>query len=170
MREYYEKIWNFKGGMDMTIILCVDPGKMSGICVFSHEKGAEPELIASGEYEFCDYHKPIIETFAAAAINDAEIEVVCERFTINAQTVKNSQAPFSLEQIGILKHLMLVNGLDPDDLLFQSPSDAKKMFDNKALKKLDYWHTGGAGHALDAIRHGLLRCTKRGWVPRALLQ
>lgn len=154
----------------MAIILSVDPGKASGLAVFSYTRGEEPVLIASGEYDMRDYHKPIVETIIAASLDGSDIEVVCERFTINAQTVKNSQAPFSLEQIGILKHVMLVNGLDPDEIVFQSPSDAKRMFDNKALKKLEYWHVGGAGHALDAIRHGLLRCTKLGWVPRRLLQ
>jgi hypothetical protein len=44
------------------------------------------------------------------------------------------------------------------------------MFTNQALKKLGYWHTGGDGHALDAIRHGLLRLVKAGWIPRALLE
>jgi hypothetical protein len=44
------------------------------------------------------------------------------------------------------------------------------MFPNEALKKLDYWHKGGEGHALDAIRHGLLYLAKKGWTPRRLLQ
>jgi hypothetical protein len=44
------------------------------------------------------------------------------------------------------------------------------MFPNEALKKLEYWHRGGAGHALDAIRHGLLYLAKNGWTPRKLLQ
>lgn len=154
----------------MAIILSVDPGKASGLAVFSYTRGEEPELIASGEYEMREYHKPITETFMAAQSNRTEVAVVCERFTINAQTVRNSQAPFSLEQIGILKHLMLVNGYDPDDIVFQSPSDAKKMFNNANIKKLEYWHKGGAGHALDAIRHGLLYCVKNGWTPTRLLQ
>lgn len=155
----------------MTVYLAVDPGKMSGIAAISYTKGDDaPELIASGEYAMRAYHKPIVEAIVTCNYTKTPITVVCERFTINAQTVKNSQAPFSLEQIGILKHLMLVNGLDPDDIVFQSPSDAKRMFDNKALKKLGIWHTAGDGHALDAIRHGLLAITKAGWIPRALLQ
>jgi hypothetical protein len=154
----------------MTIYLCVDPGKMSGIAAISYDYQEAPELVASGEYDARNYHKPIIETIVASYYTKTPIKVICERFTINAQTVKNSQAPYSLEQIGVLKHLMLVNGLEPDDIVFQSPSDAKRMFDNSALKKLDFWHKGGDGHALDAIRHGLLAVTKDGWVPRALLQ
>jgi hypothetical protein len=95
---------------------------------------------------------------------------VCERFTITAQTTKNSQAPYSLEQIGVLKHLCREFGYDPEAIVFQSPADAKNMFPNPALKKIGTWHVGGAGHAQDAIRHALLRLTKTGWKPTILLE
>lgn len=150
----------------MRHILSVDPGKATGMALFSLEQGQEPVLIWSGEYQQDEYAKPIRETLA----NFPEVDVVCERFTINMQTVKNSQAPFSLEQIGILKQCLMDAGRKPDDIYFQSPSDAKAMFDNPKLKKLEYWHKGGEGHALDAIRHGLLRCVKVGWKPVRLLQ
>lgn len=156
--------------MTKKIILSVDPGKASGICTFSIVPGEEPVLEKSGEYQMKEYHIPIYETIKYAQAMGFKIEVVCERFIINAQTVRNSQAPFSLEQIGILKFIMLDCGIDPDELIFQSPSDAKKMFPNEALKKLEYWHKGGEGHANDSIRHGLLRLVKTGWKPMRLLQ
>ena len=149
----------------MRIILAVDPGKATGMACFSHIAGEEPELVWSGEYQQNEYAEPIREVLKAYP----DTEIVCERFTINAQTVKNSQAPFSLEQIGILKQCMLDAGRNTDDIYFQAPADAKAMFDNKKLKTLEYWHRGGEGHALDAIRHGLLRLVKTGWVPRRLL-
>lgn len=154
----------------MKIILAVDPGKMSGICTFKYSKGEPPVLAQSGEYEMSEYHRPIIEAIELSRLEEVDLEVVCERFTINAQTVKNSQAPYSLEQIGILKHVVMVNGFDHEKIKFQSPSDAKRMFPNEALKKLGYWHRGGAGHALDAARHGLLYCVKSGWMPTKLLE
>jgi hypothetical protein len=156
--------------MDMNrILLAVDPGKMSGVAAFKFS-GGEPELLYSGEYAMPEYHVPILRAITDARVLGITLEVVCERFTINAQTVKNSQAPYSLEQIGILKYLMLSNGIDHSLLVLQSPADAKRMFPNEALKKLDYWHRGGEGHALDAIRHGLLRLAKTGWTPMRLLQ
>jgi hypothetical protein len=150
----------------MKHILSVDPGKATGMALFSLEQGQEPVLVWSGEYQQDEYAKPIRETLSLYP----EAEVVCERFTINMQTVKNSQAPYSLEQIGILKQCLMDAGRKADDIYFQSPADAKAMFDNPKLKKLEYWHVGGAGHALDAIRHGLLRCVKVGWKPLRLLQ
>jgi len=150
----------------MKHILSVDPGKATGMALFSLEQGQEPVLVWSGEYQQDEYAKPIRETLSLYP----EAEVVCERFTINMQTVKNSQAPYSLEQIGILKQCLMDAGRKADDIYFQSPADAKAMFDNPKLKKLEYWHRGGEGHALDAIRHGLLRCVKVGWKPLRLLQ
>jgi hypothetical protein len=150
----------------MKYILSVDPGKATGMALFSLEQGQEPVMLWSGEYQQDEYAKPIRETLSLYP----EAEVVCERFTINMQTVKNSQAPYSLEQIGILKQCLMDVGRKADDIYFQSPADAKAMFDNPKLKKLEYWHRGGEGHALDAIRHGLLRCVKVGWKPLRLLQ
>lgn len=151
-------------------ILAVDPGKASGVAFLSLKLGEEPRLISSGEYQMKEYAKPIREAIEHARLSNNALQVVCERFVINAQTVRNSQAPFSLEQIGILKQIMLDSGMDPDSVIFQSPADAKAMFDNTKLKKLEYWYKGGEGHALDAIRHGLLRCVKLGWKPMRLLQ
>lgn len=151
----------------MKHILAVDPGKATGMALISLETGQEPTLIWSGEFQQDEYAKPIREALATFG---SDLEVVCERFTINAQTVKNSQAPFSLEQIGILKQCLLDANRAVDDIYFQNPADAKAMFTNETLKKLEYWHKGGEGHALDAIRHALLRCIKSGWKPLRLLK
>ena len=150
----------------MRHILSVDPGKATGMALFSIEQGQEPVMLWSGEFQQEEYAKPIRQTLSVFP----DVDVVCERFTINMQTVKNAQAPYSLEQIGILKQCLIDAGRKPDDIYFQSPADAKAMFDNPKLKKLEYWHKGGEGHALDAIRHGLLRCVKVGWKPVRLLQ
>lgn len=151
----------------MKHVLSVDPGKATGMALFSLVAGQEPVMVWSGEFQQHEYAAPIREALATV---QGDLEIVCERFTINAQTVKNSQAPYSLEQIGILKQCLMDAGRPADDIYFQSPADAKAMFPNEALKKLGYWHRGGEGHALDAIRHGLLRLIKSGWKPVKLLE
>jgi hypothetical protein len=151
-------------------VLAVDPGKASGIALFKKEDGQDPELIWSGEYQQDEYARPIRQALAEAVMQGITIEIACERFTINAQTVKNAQSPYSLEQIGILKQCMMDIGISAETLNMQAPSDAKALFPNPALKKLGYWHKGGEGHALDAIRHGLLRFVKTGWHPVGLLK
>lgn len=153
------------------LIIAVDPGKASGICAFTLEsRSPDPVLYMSGEYQPEEYAEPIRALIAYGIENDYVIQFACERFTINAQTAKNSQAPYSLEQIGVLKQILRDHGISETAIKFQSPADAKRMFGNEALKKLEYWHKGGAGHALDAIRHGLLYLTNNGWTPLKLLQ
>jgi len=153
----------------MKYVLAVDPGKATGMAFFTREPGQDPVLVWSGEYQQQEYAKPIRQILGEVIMSGNSIDIVCERFTINAQTVRNSQAPFSLEQIGILKQCMMDIGMAPDDINFQSPANAKAMFTNEKLKKLGYWHKGGEGHALDAIRHGLLHLVSNGWKPINLL-
>lgn len=150
-------------------VLAIDPGKVTGIALFSREGAQEPVLEWSGEVEQEDFAE-VIRGFLWAPEKRYNLDIVCERFIINAQTVRNSQAPYSLEQIGILKQCLFDNGRTANEILFQSPSDAMGMFTNEKLKKLGYWHRGGGGHALDAIRHALLRLVKSGWKPVALLK
>ena len=145
-------------------VLAVDPGKATGLALFSREGDSEPILVWSKEVQQEEFAEVVRSVLWDPTIR-YHLDVVCERFTINSNTVKNSQSPYSLEQIGILKQLLLDNGRPIDDIYFQSPADAKAMFDNPKLKKLGYWHRGGEGHALDAIRHALLRLVKIGWKP-----
>jgi hypothetical protein len=152
------------------MILSVDPGKASGICLFEWNEGEEPTLAWSGEYQQKDYAQAVRLGLATGNYAQRKVEIVCERFTINAQTVRNSQAPFSLEQIGILKQCLIDAHYDLELINFQSPADAKAMFTNEKIKKLGYWHVGGEGHALDAIRHALLYMVKKGWNPTRLLR
>ena len=146
-------------------VLAVDPGLATGVALFSIEPGGEPVLLDSWEVKFDTF--PVVVRQAFATYPD--IEVVCEKFTITVETAKKSASPYSLEEIGCLKLMMLDAGLPWDNLPLQLPGNAKAMFPNPKLKKLGYWHRGGAGHALDAIRHGLLYLVRTGWTPSKLL-
>ena len=128
--------------------------------------GSDPVLMWSRELDEDEYAFPIRWEFE----HYPHIEIVCERFIINAATAKKTQAPYSLELIGVLKQIVRDNGRTVDTIVFQAPADAMNMFPNPALKKLGYWHKGGAGHALDSMRHGLLRIAKTGWAPIGLLR
>ena len=147
-------------------VLAIDPGKTTGMALFSIKNGDDPELLWSGEEEFVGFADKTRMIF----MQYTDLELVCEKFTINLQTAKNSQAPYSLECIGALKLILLDRNRDPESLKFQIPANAMNMFPNPKLKKLEYWHRGGGGHALDAIRHGLLYMVTTGWTPRKLLQ
>jgi hypothetical protein len=154
-------------------IISVDPGKATGVAYFKHEVGSDPEILHSSEVqadEFAPWLRGVVDdALARTALTDHQIVFICERFIINAQTVRNSQAPYSLEQIGVMKQVMRDYNFKDSDIKWQSPADAKAMFPNPALKKVGLWHKGGEGHALDAIRHGALYLVKNGWKPLKLL-
>ena len=156
----------------MKAVLSVDPGKATGVALVILDDAGKTNIISSGEPQPEEFAEVIREAFLWVTQNKPEaFFIVCERFVINTQTVRNSQAPYSLEQIGVLKHLMRENGYSPDtELIYQLPVDAKRMFPNEALKHLQVWHRGGEGHANDALRHALLKLVKVGWVPKELLQ
>jgi hypothetical protein len=155
----------------MKAVLSVDPGLTTGVCfmTWSGVEGEDPIIEFSVEADEESYATHLRDYMDKWETYES-FHVVCERFTINAQTVRNSQAPYSLEQIGILKQVCRDYGYLVSDIKFQAPVDAKNMFPNKALKTLQLWHVGGAGHALDAIRHAaLLMVRVHKWIPRALL-
>jgi hypothetical protein len=149
-----------------THVISIDPGKMTGISVTFRHETDEPVLVWSGEVDEVDFAHVVRKWITEFP----DIVVVCERFIITPQTAKNSQAPYSLELIGVMKQIIQDTGRDRMDFTFQTPVDAKSMFPNPALKKLEYWHRGGEGHALDAIRHNLLYWVRAGWKPTRLLQ
>jgi hypothetical protein len=151
----------------MRYVLSVDPGKATGVVLMSLDNDVATRILSAEVQpeEFARYVNNILDEWK----NYESFTVVCERFTINAQTVRNSQAPYSLEQIGVLKHLCREAGYSVENIVMQSPADAKAMFPNEALKKVGTWHVGGDGHANDAMRHALLNLVKTGWKPRILL-
>lgn len=152
--------------MTNKIVLSVDPGKATGIAILSWDGVNDPTILSTHEVQPADFAQIVRSGIDSA---NGELLVVCERFVINAQTARNSQAPYSLEQIGVLKQCLRDAQIDEESIIWQSPADAKAMFPNEALKKVGYWHRGGEGHALDALRHALLCLVKKGWKPSALL-
>lgn len=151
-------------------VLSVDPGKTSGIAflTWSGATTDSPVLKYSTESAEDVYASDVVRALSSLSDYDKFI-VACEKFTITAKTVTNSQAPYSLEQIGVLKHLCREYGYPVEDIKFQTPADAKNMFPNPTLKKLEIWHKGGEGHANDALRHALLALVKAKWAPVQLL-
>ena len=152
---------------ELEYILAVDPGKMTGVSGFVLANGEDPVLDFSDEVTMDQFAGVIRDRLVHP--RGLPVVVACETFTINAQTAKNSQAPYSLEMIGVLRQCLRDENRSAEDIYFQSPANAKSMFSNEALKRLGYWHRGGAGHALDSIRHGLLLSVRRGWKPVKLL-
>lgn len=148
------------------IVYSVDPGLASGVALLNvPSDGSEIQQLGSWELgpdETEDATESIVNTY-----NAFDLRVVVERFTITAETGKKSQAPFSLELIGVIKYICRKNFVAPPTL--QTPADAKSFVPNARLKSLGLWHKGGAGHALDALRHAVLYSVKNGYRDSRLL-
>ena len=147
------------------MVYALDPGLKSGVSVFKLERGQEPALVWSAEQDVPE----VIPTFRGILNRYPQLEVVCERFVITTQTAKKSPQGWSLEIIGSLKQTMRDFGRSEEEIFFQKPADAMNLFTNAGLRKLGYWHRGGAGHSLDSMLHGLLYLSGNGWMPTRLL-
>jgi hypothetical protein len=155
-------------------VISVDPGLKSGVALLASEG---PTLIASGEVDVLDVEETLLNylTLTLDLCDLSEMSngqrpivlPVVEKFTINARTVANSQAPWSLEVIGIVRNLMWRER--KLDLTMQQPVEAKNLMTNPRLRAVECWHKGGAGHANDAVRHALFALYRHGWRDRRLL-
>ena len=131
----------------MSTVLAVDPGKTTGYALWTDGERVEGELYAEA---FLDYAESVLKTGTVDT-------VVCERFIITTRTGKLSHAPWSLEQIGALRHLCHVHRVN---FVLQNVSDAKKFGTDQRLNLLGWKRPQGAGHARDAQRHLLVHLVR----------
>lgn len=134
----------------------MDPGKTTGYVVWHDGEREEGELPAE---RFLEFAERIIER------GDVD-HVVCERYIITVHSARLTQAPWSLEQIGVLRHLCRKH-----DVKFhlQNVSDAKKFASEGRLKNLGWKRPRGDGHARDAQRHLLVYLVRSGWTDERLV-
>lgn len=138
---------------DIAVVTTVDPGKMTGIA------GA----YADGSFFWLEttFDQTCRHLIEMANKWREEMVLVAESFIIGPQTVKNTQAPWSLELIGVCR--MVSRLYCGRELKLQSPAEAKRFSSDLRLKHLG-WYTPGKGHANDAARHLLLTLVTRGWI------
>lgn len=155
-----------------TYLLCLDPGKASGCAILDTttlqtDRTGDVEIVETVELQPSELNVWLLAWFNRALVEKAGLEAVCENFLITPQTGKNSTADWSLKKIGVLEFLGEMFSIS---VTLQTPAAAKSFVDNKRLRALGLWHKGGAGHANDALRHGVLYLVnKRGWNPEDLL-
>jgi len=146
-------------------LVSVDPGLVTGVTLMDRSADTVKVTLSAelGESEVAPWLRMCLSDWESLEEQGIIFSVVCESFFITAQTAKNSQAPWSLEMIGVLKQVCRDLNYPLDLIYWQKPSAAKTMIDNAKLRRLELWHRGGAGHANDAIRHGVLCLINRGW-------
>ena len=124
-------------------VIALDPGKTTGYAVWW--QGCERPT--GGQDESCQSVGERLDCWLS--VHEGDAVVVCERFIINVNTVGNSQAPWSLELIGVARYLAAKYHAQ---FVLQTPADAKTFMKDERLKKLG-WYLKGKVHANDALRH-----------------
>jgi len=132
-------------------VLAVDPGGTTGMVLYDMFVGGVAEIYEIPHADVGFMLERIIEQYHP--------DVVCESFTITANTVSNSQAPWSLKQLGVAEYLAAKYHCPYAE---QMPVTAKKFATNERLKALDLY-VRGHGHATDAMRHLVIYLVRHGW-------
>jgi hypothetical protein len=144
-------------------LLAIDPGLATGVCLIDLIDPETPVKVWSVEVTDTEFYDKI-----AGLIAHESTHVVIEKFTITTETGKLTEAPWSLEHIGIVKYWCYK--LDKE-LNIQTPAEAKDFATNEKLKAVDFWHVGGEGHANDSLRHAMVWIVNRNrkWTRKLLV-
>lgn len=156
--------------MKSKVLFSCDPGKMTGAALFDvtqlRDNNGAVEKIWSAEWPETEFYENLWQLFETFRVSGVEAEVVVENFIITVQTAKLGAGPWSLKYIGAIEMLCTIHNIP---FTLQQPQQ-KDFAPNDRIRNLGMWHRGGAGHALDAIRHGIIYLVmKHKWRPEGLL-
>lgn len=133
-------------------VIGIDPGLATGlVSIAIDEEGnlSDVEALELDQMGLGHYMETVYGQWRTLGIRPT---VVIESFTITAATAKNSPAPWSLENIGVVRYFCGKAGFD---LVFQTPAQAKRLATDDILKASGLYFKGNGfkGHANDAARH-----------------
>lgn len=148
-------------------VVVLDPGKTTGVVEWDTRPFAGVQPFTARELNFkdtCSYLMNVASGYMVSPAQDTVI--VAESFIITPATAKNSQAPWSLEVIGVAR--MVCEVYIGRELRLQQAAAAKRFSSDARLKRAGFW-TPGKGHANDASRHLLLYLATHGLLGDELL-
>lgn len=143
-------------------VIAFDPGLTTGWAAYDTETAE----FRSGQTQFMETGYQLEWELQKAQHDKAPITVIAESFLITVNTAKNTQAPWSLELIGVIRYMTKRN-IDAA-IILQKPGDAKAFSSDDKLKAMGFY-VPGMKHANDAARHLLLHAAKSGLLTREQL-
>jgi len=143
-------------------LLSIDPGLATGVCLIDIADPENPFMVWSREVTIDQFYDQI-----GPAVEHPETHVVMEDFKITVETGKLSEAPWSLNLIGVVQYLCYLNGKVLD---LQLPSQ-KPFATSEKLQAVGFWHVGEGGHANDALKHAMIWIVDRNrkWTRKLLV-
>ena len=148
----------------ITDIIAIDPGLASG-CAHVTVNPTGFTIVSTAELAPRETGEWLRTSLRLVPDHDTTA-VAIEKFTITAKTAQNSQAPWSLELIGQTRWIVWEEIGPERQLILQSIADSMAVFTNDRLRALGLWHRGGAGHAVEALRHAALVAHRAKLLPR----
>lgn len=132
------------------ILVAIDPGKATGFAIIDVTNPDFPYVVSAEELPTEAFYGRIEEVFLAYQFDS--LEVVIEDFKITKRTADLTDAPWSLNLIGVTQYFCWKY-----KRAFTLQLPARKPFaSNERLRQVNFWHVGGEGHANDALRHAMI--------------
>jgi hypothetical protein len=127
-------------------IASVDPGDLTGLAAMLVADG-QVAVVHSDEVGH-GYVRSEVEWLLARAPIDCERLLSVEQFVTRSKQVHTHQ-PVAQQLVGVV---IDIGTRFRVEVVVQKPADIKKFTTNQTLKELGWWHSGGQGHANDAMR------------------
>lgn len=145
-------------------LLGIDPGKATGLVLIDTSDPENPIPMYSGELDVSQFYGKMESYFTEFG---EQLHVVIEDFKITPQTGKLSDAPWSLNLIGVTQYFCWRYAVG---LTVQKPAE-KPFASNPRLHAVGFWHKGGGGHANDAFRHAMIYLANQNpqWVRKLIV-
>lgn len=129
----------------MERLLCLDPGGTTGVAIIEYDKETEAKVIKTFQVKgslkgFLDFQWDELESWAFD-------KIICESFTLREGVYGADLSPVYI--IGALEALYPLH-----EIIYQEPH-MKPLCDDQRLKSMGI-HEPGRGHAMDAVRHGMI--------------
>lgn len=135
---------------DYSYLLAIDPGLATGMALINITDLNNPQIINAWELNTTEFYDKAEEIISSCG---PLLDIVIENFIVTKRTAELTQAPWSLELIGVVR--FLARKYYVNDLVLNKPSD-KQFADNDKLRQCGFWFVGGEGHANDAFRHAVV--------------
>lgn len=139
------------------LVISVDPGLVTGVSYFD----SDMDFFDSAEKPAMDAVEWIHAIIRAsserqAAGLDFNAQLVCESYTVNANTIKHKRQYDALEVIGACRYLARFYGAT---FRLQPPPN-RNLIKNEMLKTLGWYRPTKDKHQLDAAKHLAIACLR----------
>lgn len=129
------------------LIVSADPGDLTGVAAILDTEETTRKIYSEEIGQ--GYVRSEVEWLLAQAPFGALRLLGVERFVPRRNV---THQPSAQQIVGVV--LDIGNSFEVE-VIVQGPAEVKKMVSNQLLKDIGWWHSGGEGHANDALRHCL---------------